>query len=107
MTAAPSLITIDASEPLERIYEIIARDGGVIVSNFLPPQLLVETIQALEPHFKARKIYASKSTHQELGPDFFPDGSLRIYALLAKIPEQLTQIMRLAVWQGIMGRFLK
>jgi hypothetical protein len=39
---APSLVTIDVSEPLEKINDIIARDGGVIVSNFLPPQLLKE-----------------------------------------------------------------
>ena len=36
----PSLVTISASEPLEKINEIITRDGGVIVSGFLPSDVL-------------------------------------------------------------------
>ena len=45
---APSLVTIDASEPLEKIYDIIVRDGGVIVSNFSSAELLEETMVASE-----------------------------------------------------------
>ncbi|KAL4906180.1 hypothetical protein BDW74DRAFT_151445 [Aspergillus multicolor] len=103
---APSLVTIDASEPFDKIYKIIERDGGVIVSNFLSPELLEECMDAIEPYFKGRKTYDSKATHDELGPDFFPEGSQRVYALLSKIPDQLIKIMRLPVWQGIMGQFL-
>ncbi|KAL4778205.1 hypothetical protein BJX76DRAFT_366588 [Aspergillus varians] len=103
---APSLVTIDASEPLEKIIEIIEKDGGVIVSNFLAPELLKECMDAIEPFFQGRKTYDSKATHDELGPDFFPEGSQRVYALLAKIPDQVIKIMRLPVWQGIMGQFL-
>jgi hypothetical protein len=44
-TATP-LVTIDAAEPLEKILNIIARDGGVIVSNFLEPNLLAEVRNA-------------------------------------------------------------
>lgn len=40
MSLPPSLVTVDASEPIEKINEIIARDGGVIVANFLPQQLI-------------------------------------------------------------------
>lgn len=43
--APPSLVTIDASEPLEKINEIIARDGGVIVSNFLPGHVLEKAME--------------------------------------------------------------
>lgn len=45
---APSLITIDASEPLEKIFDIVSRDGGVIVSNFLSPELLKDLMNASE-----------------------------------------------------------
>ncbi|KAF4960119.1 hypothetical protein FGADI_1137 [Fusarium gaditjirri] len=76
---APSLVTIDASEPLEKIFEVIDRDGGVIVSNFLSPELLKESMAAIEPHFSGRKLYTSTSTHDELGEDFFPEGSQRVY----------------------------
>ncbi|KAL4945154.1 hypothetical protein BDV06DRAFT_209654 [Aspergillus oleicola] len=103
---APSLVTIDASEPLDKIYKIIERDGGVIVSNFLSPELLKECMDSIEPFFKGRKTYDSEATHEELGPDFFPEGSQRVYALLSKIPDQIVKIMRLPVWQGIMGQFL-
>jgi hypothetical protein len=39
---APSLVTIDASQPLDQIFDIIVRDGGVILSNFLTADLLLE-----------------------------------------------------------------
>ncbi|KKK15275.1 hypothetical protein ARAM_001924 [Aspergillus rambellii] len=103
---APPLVTVDASEPLDKINDIIARDGGVIVSNFLSPELLTELMTAIEPFFLDRKIYNSKATHGELGPDFFPYGSQRVYALLAKIPDQIVKIIRLPVWQGVMAHFL-
>ncbi|WZH45518.1 Phytanoyl-coa dioxygenase [Fusarium acuminatum] len=101
---APSLVTIDASEPLDKIFEVIDRDGGVIISNFLSPELLQESMAAIEPHFSARKLYTSTSTHKELGADFFPEGSQR--GLLGKMPDQIVKIMRLPVWQGIMAHYL-
>ncbi|TVY60050.1 Dioxygenase swnH1 [Fusarium oxysporum f. sp. cubense] len=102
----PSLVTIDASEPLEKVFSVIDRDGGVIVSNFLSPELLKESMGAIEPHFSGRKLYTSTSTHDELGEDFFPEGSQRVYGLLAKMPAQIAKIMRLPVWQGIMAHYL-
>jgi hypothetical protein len=44
----PSLVTIDASEPIEKINGFIERDGGVIVSNFLAPELLESLVNASE-----------------------------------------------------------
>lgn len=101
-----SLVTIDASEPLETINEIIARDGGVIVKNFLSPDLLQECLTSIEPHFRGKGNYKATGSHNEIGADFFPEGSIRLYALLSKIPDQLTKIMRLPVWQGVMEKFL-
>lgn len=46
MTVQRGVVTIDASEPIEKINEIIARDGGVIVSNFLSSDLLQECLMA-------------------------------------------------------------
>lgn len=43
-----SLARIDATEPLERILDVIERDGGVIVTNFLSLDLLKESMQASE-----------------------------------------------------------
>lgn len=83
MTKPASLTYLEASTPLEEIYKVIERDGGVIIRNFLSSEL------------------------QELGEDFFPSGSLRIYGLLGKIPQVITKIVRLPTWQGVMARFLK
>ncbi|KAG9518800.1 hypothetical protein KCU93_g8284, partial [Aureobasidium melanogenum] len=102
----PSLVRIDANEPLDAILKVIERDGGAIVTNFLSPELLKESMDAIEPSFVGRKMYDSKASHNELGADFFPEGSQRVYGLLAKIPDQLTKIVRLRVWQGIMAHFL-
>jgi hypothetical protein len=43
---APSLVTIDVSAPIDRIIKIIEKDGGVIISKFLAPDLLKETNDA-------------------------------------------------------------
>ncbi|KAL4764252.1 uncharacterized protein BDW70DRAFT_156908 [Aspergillus foveolatus] len=80
---APSLVTIDSSQPLEEIYKPIERDGGVIVSNSLSSELLKKCMEAIEPFFKGRKIYGSNATHEELGPNFFPEGSQRVYDQIA------------------------
>lgn len=48
----PSLVTIDASEPLEKMFDIIVRDGGVIVANLLSPELLRELMEASECYEK-------------------------------------------------------
>ncbi|THW48959.1 hypothetical protein D6D21_02677 [Aureobasidium pullulans] len=89
---APSLVRIDASEQLEKILHIIERDGAVIVTNFLAEELLKESMDAIKPHLSGRKMYDSKASHGELGADFFPEGSQRVYGLLAKMPEQLIKI---------------
>jgi hypothetical protein len=46
-----------------------------VSAEFLTNLLLVE------PFFRGRKTYDSKATHNELGPDFFPEGSQRVYVL--------------------------
>ncbi|EGU77054.1 hypothetical protein FOXB_12437 [Fusarium oxysporum f. sp. conglutinans Fo5176] len=60
---APSLVTIDASEPLEKVFSVIDRDGGVIVSNFLSPELLKESMAAIEPHFSGHHAAARLAGH--------------------------------------------
>jgi hypothetical protein len=44
----PSLVRIDATEPLEKILDVIERDGGVIVTNFLSQELLKESMDTSE-----------------------------------------------------------
>lgn len=81
---ATLLKTIDASEPLDKILDIIAHDGGIIVSNLLSPELLNECMTAIEPHMSGRKLYDSKATHEELGDAFFSEGSQRVYVRLCR-----------------------
>jgi hypothetical protein len=40
---------------------------------------MTDQVSSVEPHFSARKLYTSTSTHKELGADFFPEGSQRVY----------------------------
>ncbi|RSL50949.1 hypothetical protein CEP53_008613 [Fusarium sp. AF-6] len=129
----PSLVTIDASQPLDKINEIIARDGGVIVSNFLPrdvldkamqdgeslplppihvsldrqQKLLTSKLATVEQQFASRKRFQMNATTKvEMGANFFPEGTQRVYGLLGKMPDLIVQTMRQEVWQGIMDRFL-
>ncbi|CAI6095299.1 unnamed protein product [Clonostachys chloroleuca] len=85
MASPRQVVTLDASEPLEKINEVIARDGGVIVSNFLSSDLLKECLEAIEPHFIGRKLYTSDATHNELGKEFFSPGSQRVYPSILRL----------------------
>lgn len=50
-TMVPPLVRIDASESLDSILKVVERDGGVIVTNFLSPELLNELMAAGKPPF--------------------------------------------------------
>ncbi|KAL5333541.1 hypothetical protein BJX70DRAFT_403507, partial [Aspergillus crustosus] len=103
----PRIHTLDATTtPVHEINETIARDGGVIISNFLSPDLLQDCLTAIEPYFAGRALYTSDATHNELGKEFFSAGSQRVYGLLGKIPNQITEILRSPIWNGIMEHFL-
>ena len=54
---SPSLVRIDASEPLEKILGVIERDGGVIVTNFLSPELLEESMETSEYGLQHHPMY--------------------------------------------------
>ncbi|KAI5475109.1 hypothetical protein MNV49_001934 [Pseudohyphozyma bogoriensis] len=104
--AVPTLETIDASEPLEKIIEALCRDGGVIVANLLSPELVEETRVAIEPFITGRATYSSTATDNEAGKAFFPPGTTRLYGLVDRIPDQLAKIVRTPAWKGIMDHFL-
>ena len=97
------LTTIDASEPLDKILDIIARDGGIIVSNVLSPELLNECMTAIEPHMSGRKLYDSKATHEELGDAFFPEGSQRVYVRLCRHNIKHVRVPLTVVCAGSLG----
>jgi hypothetical protein len=44
----PSLVRIDATEALGKILDVIEREGGVIVTNFLSRELLQESMDTSE-----------------------------------------------------------
>ncbi|CAH0022756.1 unnamed protein product [Clonostachys rhizophaga] len=114
----PKLTTIDASEPLDRILDAIARDGGVIVSNFLEPGLLEESMRAMESFMtpslprktsgmtSSQRAYVRTSSHAGCDPSAPKTNARCLQGLLAKMPEQITKIIRLSVWQGVMAHFL-
>ncbi|KAJ4245021.1 hypothetical protein NW762_014228 [Fusarium torreyae] len=105
--APASLVIIGASEPLEKINEIIARDGGVIVSDFLPSDVLDKAMNDVDHLFNSRKMFQmNPTTKAEMGTNFFPEGTQRVYGLLGKMPDFIIQSMRHPVWQGIMDHFL-
>ena len=59
---SPSLMRIDAAEPLENILGVIERDGGVIVTNFLSPELLKESMDASRFDLQHHSMY--NNNHQ-------------------------------------------
>lgn len=55
---AQSLVTIDASAPIDKIIKIIEQDGGVIVSNFLSSDLLKEVNNASQWPYLRNQIHS-------------------------------------------------
>jgi hypothetical protein len=43
--SGPTLITLEASAPLEDVNKILERDGGVIIANFLPMDIISKAMK--------------------------------------------------------------
>ncbi|KAL2214435.1 hypothetical protein CC79DRAFT_146950 [Sarocladium strictum] len=105
--SGPTLITLDASAPLEDVNKILERDGGVIIANFLPMDIISKAMKDVDVLFARRKRFEmDSSAKQELGADFFPEGTQRVYGLLGKIPDFIINVMRHELWRGVMDHFL-
>ncbi|KAI5474451.1 hypothetical protein MNV49_003256 [Pseudohyphozyma bogoriensis] len=106
--APPALVTLPATAPLEEIFEVIKRDGGIIISDFLTPEEVADYNAATEPIFATLKSTDEKAQKLvEMGPDFHASHTTHLRGMLGKVPVHTSKIIQHPVWNAIMHEILK
>ncbi|KAI5476092.1 hypothetical protein MNV49_000410 [Pseudohyphozyma bogoriensis] len=102
------LVTLPSTAPLEDIFEVIKRDGGIIISDFLSPEEVADFNAASEPIFATLKSTDEKAQKLvEMGPDFHASHTTHLRGMLGKLPKQTTTVLQKPLWNAIMHEVLK
>ena len=56
----PEVVELDASAPIEEIVHIIKRDGGIIIKNFLSPEVIDQIHVESQPYWSKLGTYVGK-----------------------------------------------
>ncbi|KAL4902155.1 hypothetical protein BDW74DRAFT_181003 [Aspergillus multicolor] len=56
----PEVVELDASAPIEHIVEVIRRDGGIIIKNFLSPETIDKIHAEAKPYWNKLGQYSGK-----------------------------------------------
>ncbi|KAL8276088.1 hypothetical protein RQP46_011503 [Phenoliferia psychrophenolica] len=92
-----SLVTLPLGTPHEDIFNVIRRDGGVIISNFMSPEQLEVLNSGAQPIFDRLKVTPDLASLPELGLDFYA----------GKMPQETSLIIQHDLWDAIMHETLK
>jgi hypothetical protein len=56
----PEIVELDASAPIEQIVDIIKRDGGIIIRNFVSPEIIDKIQAEAQPYYSKLGKYEGK-----------------------------------------------
>lgn len=68
-TVPATLQTIPVDAPIERIFEAVRRDGGVIIKNFMPAKFMDRLNEKAKPQFEERVKTRVGTGLAEISPD--------------------------------------
>jgi hypothetical protein len=103
--------TLERDAPLSQIIDAIRKDGAVIVSNFLPMSTIEEMNHLIQPYNDNDDPDKGHTVPENLGDGledftFLQAKTHRVYGLLGKLPNQVSDIIQHPVFAGIMDAFL-
>ncbi|GAA6010597.1 hypothetical protein JCM10207_007755 [Rhodosporidiobolus poonsookiae] len=108
MPSVSSLVTLPVDAPLEEMFAVIKRDGGLIVSGFLTPEEVDEFNEKADPLFNARlPTNERKQLLAEMGVDFHAPNTVHLRGMLGLLPEQVSKVVLHPVWHALMTEVLK
>lgn len=56
----PQVVELDASAPIQDIVDVIKRDGGIIIKNFLAPETIDKIHEESQPYWGKLGTYQGK-----------------------------------------------
>ncbi|GAA5825646.1 hypothetical protein JCM11251_000321 [Rhodosporidiobolus azoricus] len=109
VAATPTqLVTLPVDTAPEEILEVIRRDGGVIISDFLTPEEVEEFDTISAPMFAATKTTSEREQRLvEMGVDFHASHTTHLRGMLGKMPQQVSKVVTHQLWNAIMHELLK
>ncbi|KAI5480084.1 hypothetical protein MNV49_001744 [Pseudohyphozyma bogoriensis] len=102
-----SLVTLPATTPLAEILEVIRRDGGLIIKDFLAPEQVKSLNDAAAPIFDELKQNPEQMDLDELGEEFYASKTTHIRRMAGRLPKETIMIMDQPLWEQIMAATLK
>ncbi|GAA5865188.1 hypothetical protein JCM8547_008307 [Rhodosporidiobolus lusitaniae] len=106
--APPALTTLPVDAPLEEMLEVLQRDGGVIIKDFLTPEQVEDFNAASAPFFDGMPVTVQGEQRlKELGPDFHATGTRHLRGMLGKLPKQTSVVVQHPVWRYLQHNILK
>ncbi|KAM0750317.1 PhyH-domain-containing protein [Meredithblackwellia eburnea MCA 4105] len=102
----PQLETLPATTNLEAIFEVIRRDGGVIISDFISQEEVADFNNAANPLFPPSLEAQGKVEGAYFDENFVASNTDYIWGLLGKLPVHTCKIVQHPLWNAIMGEFL-
>lgn len=64
----PEVVELPVTASLDEIVEIIRRDGGVVIKNFITPETVQKINEEIEPHWEKKGVYKGNLFNAEDPP---------------------------------------
>jgi hypothetical protein len=102
---AQQLSTFPATTPISEIVATVDQDGGAIVHDFLPPEVVDQLADDMAPHLDAVD-WCNTDATEELGDEFFGRRTKRLHGLPGK-SARVADILGHPIIHGMSEHFLK
>ncbi|EXJ83493.1 hypothetical protein A1O1_07116 [Capronia coronata CBS 617.96] len=93
----PSVERLPAGTPVEKVLEVLDRDGGVVITNLISQETLAKIAEELKPH---------EQPDQEWSGAFFPEATKRICSAMSKSQTYAKEIFLNPLYQEVCNRTL-
>ncbi|ORY89318.1 hypothetical protein BCR35DRAFT_323900 [Leucosporidium creatinivorum] len=97
-----SLVTVPVDTDIKDIMNIIRRDGGIIVKDFVTPAQVAEFNAESAPVFERLKANPDPSDLGELAKDFYASNTTHIRSMLGQLPKTTSTIIQHPLWSQVM-----
>ncbi|GAA6010593.1 hypothetical protein JCM10207_007753 [Rhodosporidiobolus poonsookiae] len=101
------LVTLPVDAPLDHILEIIRRDGGIIIKDFMSQEAVDKINTAAYKIFDEYKVKPDPAKLGEFGDDFYASNTTHIRGMFGKMPLETASIMQHPLWNSIMKNTLQ
>ncbi|KAI5478633.1 hypothetical protein MNV49_004775 [Pseudohyphozyma bogoriensis] len=84
------------------MVDVLLKDGGVIIKDFLSPELMKEFEEQIAPLVEAEPVTVNDQL-SEGGEAFVPPCTKRVFGLLGKTPSPISKVVMDPVWNALMS----